>query len=335
VWEQVNHVALALDKNLDPEERSRSITLLARCKRAEALQTLKTIVDDERDPLQVRVYAVNGLLQLDKREVFPLLPQLLTHKHPDIRKEAIDSAHLLADSRMLFPLVNLYHRLDPAKEEDALARYAILRALGQMGDPRATGFLDHICVSPDQNAKRLAEEARRECAGNSMMRYTFAGDEEKYRIALRGTHYQGAPLYDARNLLEERVQRFLTDARQPDGLCYATYVVLPDDEFHLEESSTCHLILAPRRSEHVTAARGKDVLAAGEIGIDPQALTIPYIDNHSAGYLPDASSFAWVSKALEHTELPLKTRAFSSVYPPNGYFTEDFLSQQLLAQPRH
>ena len=61
------------------------------------------------------------------------------------------------------------------------------------------------------------------------------------------------------------------------------------------------LWLAPRRSEHVACAQGADVLAAGEIGFEPDSVgrwSVNYVSNQSTGYCPDLDSWRTVEDAL-------------------------------------
>jgi hypothetical protein len=54
------------------------------------------------------------------------------------------------------------------------------------------------------------------------------------------------------------------------------------------------LLLAPRRSEHVACAGGRDVLAAGELQFD-SAGAVREASNQSTGYRPPASSWTRIS----------------------------------------
>ncbi|WP_432994234.1 hypothetical protein [Dactylosporangium sp. CA-233914] len=70
-----------------------------------------------------------------------------------------------------------------------------------------------------------------------------------------------------------------------------TYVVTLNSE----------LRLAPRRSEHIALAGGRDVLAAGEIAFAPAASGWHVIEvtNQSTGYCPDPDSWPAVGEALD------------------------------------
>lgn len=76
------------------------------------------------------------------------------------------------------------------------------------------------------------------------------------------------------------------------------------------------LWLAPRRSEHVTCARGADVLAAGEIGFrrDSGGWRVDSVSNQSTGYCPDLGSWSPVEDALRR----------AGVRHPGG-FTDSFV----------
>jgi hypothetical protein len=65
--------------------------------------------------------------------------------------------------------------------------------------------------------------------------------------------------------------------------------------FVVREDGT--LLLAPRRSEHVRAAGGLPVLAAGEIGFN-RAASVTYVSNQSVGYCPDESSWIALADAI-------------------------------------
>jgi hypothetical protein len=74
------------------------------------------------------------------------------------------------------------------------------------------------------------------------------------------------------------------------------------------------LRLAPRRSEHVACAGGRDVLAAGEItfGRGAAGWVVREVSNQSTGYCPDPSSWAAVAAALDR----------AGISHPPGYTTE-------------
>jgi len=66
------------------------------------------------------------------------------------------------------------------------------------------------------------------------------------------------------------------------------------------------LRLGPRRSEHVTLAGGRDVLAAGELGFAPaeEGWSVAEATNQSTGYCPDPDCWPAVSRALDRLGVP-------------------------------
>jgi len=71
------------------------------------------------------------------------------------------------------------------------------------------------------------------------------------------------------------------------------------------------LLLAPRRSEHVRCAGGREVLAAGEItfGREGLAWRAVAVTNHSTGYCPARASWPAVAAALDR----------AGIAHPDGY----------------
>jgi hypothetical protein len=75
-----------------------------------------------------------------------------------------------------------------------------------------------------------------------------------------------------------------------------------DEPFTFVISESGHLLLAPRRSEHVACAGGAPVLNAGEIIFDDGQVVA--ITNQSTGYCPDVSSWTAVAQALDQAGIP-------------------------------
>ena len=65
------------------------------------------------------------------------------------------------------------------------------------------------------------------------------------------------------------------------------------------------LRLAPRQSEHVACAGGRDVLGAGELVLARVAgrWSVVDITNQSTGYCPDLTSWSAVAAALDRTRI--------------------------------
>ncbi|WP_203898654.1 hypothetical protein [Virgisporangium aliadipatigenens] len=76
------------------------------------------------------------------------------------------------------------------------------------------------------------------------------------------------------------------------------------------------LRIAPRRSEHVACAGGRDVRAAGEVAFGRGAggWTVTYASNQSTGYCPDLPSWHALADALDR----------AGIGRPDG-FTEPFV----------
>jgi hypothetical protein len=73
------------------------------------------------------------------------------------------------------------------------------------------------------------------------------------------------------------------------------------EPFTFTVSAGDDLLLAPRRSEHVRCAGGREVLAAGEItfGQDGPTWRAVAVTNHSTGYCPAPESWPAVAAALD------------------------------------
>jgi hypothetical protein len=125
-------------------------------------------------------------------------------------------------------------------------------------------------------------------------RYRYVGD-----AALRRPPHEDMVVVRSRAALEAWLAtRDRTEVTEP-----FTYVV----------DLTGVLRVAPRRSEHVAAAEGDDVLAAGEVtfGRDVGGWSVTEVSNHSTGYCPDLDSWEAVAIALDRVRLP-RPRGFTN-----------------------
>ncbi len=77
----------------------------------------------------------------------------------------------------------------------------------------------------------------------------------------------------------------------------ASDVEAQDEPFTFVVTLDGVLRIAPRRSEHVVCAGGRDVLAAGEIAFDGAVVT--EVSNQSTGYCPAEESWPAVAAALD------------------------------------
>lgn len=89
------------------------------------------------------------------------------------------------------------------------------------------------------------------------------------------------------------VGAWLAECARADRAEPFTYVVGTDGR----------LRLAPRRSEHVACAGGRDVLAAGEMRFEQAGdrWSAVEVSNQSTGYCPDLDSWHAVARALDRT----------------------------------
>jgi hypothetical protein len=94
-----------------------------------------------------------------------------------------------------------------------------------------------------------------------------------------------------------------------------TYVVTLDHLF----------VLGGHLNEHVEAASGQPVLAAGEATIEEQpdgTWRIAELNNRSYGYMPEASSWQSVDRALTSTGIEYPRGGFTEVYPHEGSWAD-------------
>ena len=309
------------DTSIDPEARISGLKMMARDREPEAFDTLQSILESTKENEQVRMGAAHAVCLLDKRDAYPLVLKALSGDDVEIRNEVISNIYMLHDSRLLFPLVNLFNQLDDKKVHDWHAESDIVRAIGYTADPRAVNFLQNLDDHPQlQQAARAAYES---CRVNHDFMYTFHGKESKRLKATKGEHFKGHVLRGKQTLRNPTVDEFLRDEMQ-DGFGMASYVVQPNDPEKPFDLHNVSMTIALRRSEHlVTSAKGEDVLAAGEIGFDLESGEIGYLSNQSAGYMPGVSSIAWIRGALGRTDI--QPREFTNVWPAHDYCSPDFL----------
>ncbi|MBS3125365.1 HEAT repeat domain-containing protein [Candidatus Woesearchaeota archaeon] len=317
------------DRQRPIEERLRNLYVASREKHEGITLALASRINDEQEELEVRLHAIKGLSWQPPREAFPYFLKLLVNPEENIREEAVASISGLKDSRALFPLVNRYRRLELQKKTGLpkeQEQYGILKTLEPIADPRAVEFLMPLATYPDENIRNIAANGVRSVWKNENMLYTFHGSEELRKDAEKNPTRERVIVRSREDFQGDAVRSILQGEKQGD-LRFCIYVVLPDEKDTF--GGRPELVLAPRRSEHYRAAAGKDGLAMGELGISKNG-RICYADNHSGGYFPGTTSFAWLAKACDCREIPLDLVKFSALYPADGYFTRDFLSQQPL-----
>lgn len=114
-------------------------------------------------------------------------------------------------------------------------------------------------------------------------RYRYVGPAE---LRDRVTAVDAVAVDSAASLDEWLARRYRRDLAEP-----VTFVVALDDV----------LRLAPRRSEHIALAGGRDVLAAGEMAFASAGIgwRVAEVTNQSTGYCPDPDCWPAVAKALD------------------------------------
>jgi hypothetical protein len=132
----------------------------------------------------------------------------------------------------------------------------------------------------EKSSVASTREAAHQCGS---MLYRYVGPESVRLRAL--TEPAGTPIRTAADVAEfaRRERTFASEG--------ASFIV--------DGAGTLHL--APRRSEHVGCASGRDVLAAGELSM---ALvrgrwTVTECSNQSTGYCPEPSCFEALAAALD------------------------------------
>jgi hypothetical protein len=93
-----------------------------------------------------------------------------------------------------------------------------------------------------------------------------------------------------------------------------TYVVTTEGVF----------VLGGHLNEHVDVAGGKPVLAAGEAVLEEEneVWHIVELNNRSYGYMPDASCWQAVDKALCNTAIDYPRQGFTAIYPVEGTWAD-------------
>jgi hypothetical protein len=261
------------------------------------------------EDLAKKIRLVHMLGQLDDRRSFPLLADFLQDE--DVRPYSVLALAQLNDSRALFPLINLFNA-----DGDPVVQQRILQFMYHTGDPRATEFLAKYSANPSASFHDIAKTALRACKDNSDFTYRYNGFGDNYTRSL-GIEGQimvtNAALTAARETLAEN-QRDV-NFKKPQ-----TYIVGEDKI----------MLVGGLINEHVEVARGKDVLAAGEVQFketSPGYWQVDEINQRSNGYHPDPASFRWVKEFFETgSDVAFDNTEFDETFPPEGFNHPDFLS---------
>lgn len=215
------------------------------------------------------------------------------------------------DSRFLFPLVNLYNH------GNRQIKACTLMAINRIKDPRAIDFIEHIqTTEQDQNLRELAGKYN----PAPKFAYTFAGTEDELQNA-RNTNCLRIRLKEPEDL-HPLVLYF-----EKPGLVRKTEEDYGPLTYIVDEKRNLFIGGFIESEEHVSAARGENVLAAGEItaGIEGGKWIVKEINNRSIGYHPARSTFDIVGAILDHIGLQNPGK-FTYLHPREGFFSDDFLS---------
>jgi hypothetical protein len=141
-------------------------------------------------------------------------------------------------------------------------------------------------------------------------RYFYLGDPANL---VRARTCLGHPIHSQTDL--QALAPILREDREWNAGKPQTYVVTVDGGFRL----------GGYLNEHVEVAGGEPVLAAGEafLELGPDGVwRITALNNRSYGYMPAASSWAAVDRALADTGFEYPREGFSEVYPIEGSWRE-------------
>lgn len=245
-----------------------------------------------------------------ERTVYDTIFPHLTDDNPEVRRCAILSLGELGNSRTLFPLVNLY------QGGNLQTRNSILHALNSFKDPRSKEFLESI----DDELSDFAHKIAANIDPDALNYYSFSGDERMYDNSLSVEEQvqinSSKDLDLARDILDQNRRDFPSRPQ--------TYIVTPKLKF----------VIGGNLHEHVYVAKGNVVVAAGEVRLEHEngLWEVKEINNRSNGYHP-GSSYKWVRTALDKAKIKCPDE-FTEIFPKEGYFTEDFLNLQPLADYR-
>ena len=231
-------------------------------------------------------------------------------KDPEIhvRGDAILAMGESGDSRFTFLLFNYY----PVALYEEQKR--ILLAFDSLKDPRAKCFLKKF-IKEDSDIGSLARTAYNSCSSNTLFSYTFAGREDLLEYS---RSREGRILVKSSSNLDENLGILEEHGWERPQ----TYVIDLDN----------NLFIGGLLDEHVDVARGKKVLAAGEINFFwiKNEWHVEYANNRSNGYYPDSSSFLHLKNALIEARIKYPDNKFTEVFPKyeHGYCDNEFLQFQ-------
>ena len=252
----------------------------------------------------LRCSAIKALAKTKDRNCYDLFLRLVEHEAAGyVRLDTLLALGSTRDSRALFPLVNYYEHADRAERE------RILMSLGELGDPRSLAFLETILSKEEGNLRDIAFTAyqRISTSSDTPFPYRFVGEES---LRTHAKESEGAiHVRNRADLERNRIKIF----NRLNTTWPQTYVILPNGALYL--GGLVH--------EHVEAANGSDVIAAGELILDTR-LAVTYANNRSNGYYPGKHSLKFLDAALDSLRLEHDSKTVE-VFPREGFFDKNFL----------
>ncbi len=301
---------MRLSEILESEEltiKEKADTVIENANEDSALQTILGQIDNPSPYMRCAV--ANALATRGSRACFEPLKQLIDDPDDSVRTCATLFLGISKDSRAIFCYANLWQTRPDLQQR-------IVLGLKELKDPRAPEFIQKIYPEIKNSLLQdLALEAREASEKNKDFVYTFHGIEQRRKQASRTTGQvqlrSPEDLDRIANILEQR-KKEMPDRPQ-------TYIIAQGERF---------MTVGGNIDEHVDVAKGRNVIAAGEITFQKRGdlWVIDYVNNRSNGYYP-GTDFTRVAKALERANIAHPDK-FSETFPKDGYFTDDFLRHQ-------
>ena len=287
------------------------IIILRSLKKEIGLPEIQQYLDSEEP--YVWSSAITALGHTGGRPAYDVWLRLLEHENNKVVERAILAAGDLKDSRCIFPMANMYLR-----KENSQIRYATINALAKIGDPRGIELLPVLLEQEkDPKLRNAIENCIKEQDYSEQFLYTFNGPEEK-RLKAMETDFR--ILVEKPQDLDQLIDIWEQLERMKIKQNPETYIL----------DKKGKLYLGGYMEEHVKAAQGKDVLAAGEMQLEKnKEWKITQINNRSYGYYPAANSYSLIKPVLEKIGIK-HPEEFTETYPIDGYFSEESLSLQPL-----
>lgn len=280
----------------------------------------------EKEDIFAKCTAVQAVARIGGREAYGrLIDVIRDESEVDVINAAIIAmaqtriAPDTADSRALFPLVNIYNITGHYQ-----TKINILNALAELNDPRAMDFLKQLKEIETKDLQEIIDGSVKAQAFSKRFAYTFTD----------------ADTPDLRKIEETRQKAMLEEKKRIPILHYSDVSVLP---IHFRDirltgkellgpltyiiDKEGKLFIGGDNEEHVQTARGENVIAAGEITLaqNGDAWDVIELNNRSNGYFPAKTTFPIIAEILDRAGIR-RPEQFTYIHPREGFFSDDFLS---------